>query len=309
MDNMQLLIGLLLIGGAFGLIIYAVGSQLNEKAVVRDSLRQLDGYEVENVRDQELLVPIGERTFKPVMGGMTKLGRRFTPVGYTDNVRKKMISAGNGSVDAVDRFLAIKVMMAAAIIPWFFFWIVLNPLNFTGMTLWIVFIIFGAVLLFAPDAIVSRRVEERQHDLRMKLPDILDLLTISVEAGLGFEQALDRTISAVPGALSDEFARMLGEVRAGASRADAMRALDQRTNVPEIRSFVLAILQADTFGVSIGRVLRAQAEEMRIKRRQMAQERAQKAPVKMLIPMVFCIFPALFVVVIGPAIINIRATF
>jgi tight adherence protein C len=113
----------------------------------------------------------------------------------------------------------------------------------------------------------------------------------------------------VPGALSDEFSRMLGEVRAGASRADAMRALDQRTNVPEIRSFVLAILQADTFGVSIGRVLRAQAEEMRIKRRQLAQERAQKAPVKMLIPMVFCIFPALFVVVIGPAIINIRASF
>ena len=100
---------------------------------------------------------------------------------------------------------------------------------------------------------------------------------------------------------------MLGEVRAGATRADAMRALDQRTNVPEVRSFVLAILQADTFGVSIGRVLRAQAEEMRIKRRQMAQERAQKAPVKMLIPMVFCVFPSLFVVVIGPAIINIRS--
>jgi len=309
MDNMQLLIGLLLIGGAVGLVIYAVSSQLNEKSVVRQSLRQLDGYEVENVRDQELLVPIGDRTLKPVMGGMTKLGRRFTPVGYTDNVRKKMISAGNGSVDAVDRFLAIKVMMAALIIPWFFFWIVYNPLNFTGLTLWIVFLIFAAVLLFAPDAIVSRRVEERQHDLRIKLPDILDLLTISVEAGLGFEQALDRTISAVPGALSDEFARMLGEVRAGASRADAMRALDQRTNVPEVRSFVLAILQADTFGVSIGRVLRAQAEEMRIKRRQEAQERAQKAPVKMLIPMVFCVFPALFVVVIGPAIINIRSSF
>jgi tight adherence protein C len=113
----------------------------------------------------------------------------------------------------------------------------------------------------------------------------------------------------VPGPLSDEFARMLGEVRAGASRANAMRAMEERSNVPELRSFVLAILQADTSGVSIGRVLRAQADEMRIKRRQLAQEAAQKAPVKMLIPMVFCIFPALFVVVLGPAMINIYENF
>jgi tight adherence protein C len=167
--------------------------------------------------------------------------------------------------------------------------------------------LFGAIAVLGPDMTLGRRVEERQHDLRVQLPDVLDLLTISVEAGLGFEQALDRVINAVPGALSDEFSRMLGEVRAGASRGEAMRAMDQRTNVPEVRSFVLAILQADTFGVSIGRVLRAQSEEMRIKRRQIAQEKAQK--VKMLIPMVFCIFPALFVIVIGPAVINIRKAF
>ena len=309
MDNMQLLIGLVLVGGAVGLIIYAVLSQVNEKSVVRGSLRQLEGYEVENVRDQELLAPITERAVTPVLGGLTSLGRRFTPTGYVDNVRKKYIQAGDGSAETIDRFLAVRVLTVALILPiiWFtFFW---NPLGVDGMLQWIVFLLLAGAAIAGPDAMLNRRVEERQHDLRVKLPDILDLLTISVEAGLGFEQALDRTISAVPGALSDEFSRMLGEVRAGASRADAMRALDQRTNVPEIRSFVLAILQADTFGVSIGRVLRAQAEEMRIKRRQLAQERAQKAPVKMLIPMVFCIFPALFVVVIGPAVINIRASF
>jgi tight adherence protein C len=310
MDNkMILLIGGGLLAVALGLVIYTVLAQIDEKAVVRDSLRQLDGYEVENVRDQELLAPISERAFMPVLGGLTSLGRRFTPVGYVDNVRKKFINSGNGSADAVDRFLAVRVLSVLAILPLFWLCYIWNPLKFQGFTQFAVFALFFAVCLLGPDSILSRRVADRQHDLRIMLPDVLDLLTISVEAGLGFEQALDRTISAVPGPLSDEFARMLGEVRAGASRSEAMRALDQRTNVPEVRSFVLAILQADTFGVSIGRVLRAQSEEMRIKRRQLAQERAQKAPVKMLIPMVFCIFPALFVIIIGPAFINIRKAF
>jgi tight adherence protein C len=310
MDNkMILLIGGGMLAVALGLVIYTVLAQIDEKSVVRDSLRQLEGYEVENVRDQELLAPITERAFMPVLGSLTSLGRRFTPVGYVDNVRKKFITAGNGSADAVDRFLAVRVLSVLAIVPIFWICFIWNPLRFKGFTQWAVFGLFCAVCLLGPDSILSRRVQERQHDLRIMLPDILDLLTISVEAGLGFEQAVDRTVAAVPGPLSDEFARMLGEVRAGASRSEAMRALDQRTNVPEIRSFVLAVLQADTFGVSIGRVLRAQSEEMRIKRRQLAQERAQKAPVKMLIPMVFCIFPALFVVIIGPAIINIRKAF
>jgi len=165
------------------------------------------------------------------------------------------------------------------------------------------------MLFLGPDAILNRRVSERQYTIRIGLPDVLDLLVISVEAGLGFEQALDKTIMAVPGPLSDEFVRMLGETRAGSGRAEAMRAMEARIDIPEVKSFVLAIIQADTFGISIGRVLRGQAEELRIRRRQRAQEMAQKAPVKMLIPMVFCIFPALFAVVLGPALINISKNF
>jgi tight adherence protein C len=209
----------------------------------------------------------------------------------------------------VDRFLAIRVITAILAVVSFVAVFLFDVLPLQGSSKLLVGLLLVMIFLLGPDSILNRRVAERQHQIQVMLPDVLDLLTISVEAGLGFEQALDRVIESVPGPLSDEFARMLGEVRAGASRADAMRAMDERCDVPEVRSFVLAILQADTFGVSIGRVLRAQSEEMRIKRRQLAQERAQKAPVKMLIPMVFCIFPALFVVVLGPAALNIRDTF
>ena len=274
---------------------------------VRSSLRQLEGYEVQDVRDQELLIPLYQRALLPVLKGLTALGGRFTPVGYVDTVRKKFVYAGRISADGVDRFLAIRVITVVLIPAWFIFVTVFLPV--TGILRLGALGLGGAILALGPDSVLNRRVEERQSIMQRKLPDILDLLTISVEAGLGFEQAVDRTVSSVPGPLSDEFARMLGELRAGSSRADAMRAMEHRTNVPEIRSFVLAILQADAFGVSIGRVLRAQADEMRIKRRQLAQEKAQKAPVKMLIPMVFCIFPALFVVVIGPAMINISRSF
>jgi tight adherence protein C len=303
----MLFLALILIAGVIGFLFYMILSDVEEKSVVRASLRQLEGYEVDNVRDQELLIPFHQRALLPVLKGLTALGGRFTPVGYVDTVRKKFIYAGRISADGVDRFLAVRVVTVACIPLWFIFVTAFVPVD--GMLRLGLLGIGGAVLALGPDSVLNRRVEERQQAMQRKLPDILDLLTISVEAGLGFEQAVDRTVSSVPGPLSDEFARMLGELRAGSSRADAMRAMEGRTNVPEIRSFVLAILQADAFGVSIGRVLRAQADEMRIKRRQLAQEKAQKAPVKMLIPMVFCIFPALFVVVLGPAMINISRNF
>ena len=164
-----------------------------------------------------------------------------------------------------------------------------------------------AMLVVLPDKRLDSSVTARKLSMQRNLPDIMDLLTISVEAGLGFEQALDRVIAAVPGPLTDEFARMMGEVRAGASRADALRAMDERCNMEEIKAFTMAIIQADAYGISIGRVLRGQAEEMRIKRRQRAQELAQKTPVKMLLPITLCIFPPLLVVILVPAGLQIAS--
>ena len=301
-------IAALAVFAALALVLIAVGGQADERATVRESLRRIGDFESEaTLREQELTESVTTRVFLPVARSFIDVGRRFTPSDYVDKTRRKLLIAGRGSPEAVDRFLAVRVLTIALIPVWFVLAFFVLPLK--GVAPLGVFALLAFASFAGPDAWLNREMADRQHQIRVKLPDILDLLVISVEAGLGFEQALDRTVAAVPGPLSDEFNRMLGEVRAGATRADAMRALDARTDVPEVRSFVLAILQADTFGVSIGRVLRSQAEEMRIKRRQLAQEEAQKAPVKMLIPMVFCIFPALFVVIIGPAIINIYQNF
>jgi tight adherence protein C len=177
--------------------------------------------------------------------------------------------------------------------------------GFAGPLLLVGVVVLWGVSFMYPDVLVNRKIEDREKQISRKLPDILDLLVISVEAGLGFEQALDRTCTAVPGALSDEFRRMLHEIRIGATRADALRAMADRSDVAELRGFILAMLQADTFGVSISRLLRSQADEMRIKRRLRAQEKAQKAPVKMLFPLIFCIFPSLFTVILGPAVLQI----
>jgi tight adherence protein C len=178
-------------------------------------------------------------------------------------------------------------------------------LNETGMMAVLMFAVLWGGSFMLPEITIDRKVDERKTAIARKLPDMLDLLVISVEAGLAFEQALERTANSVPGPLSDEFRRMLQESRLGSGRAEALRAMDERCDVPELRSFVMALLQADAFGVSIGKILRAQADEMRVRRRLTAQEKAQKAPVKMLFPLVLCIFPAVFVIVLGPALITI----
>lgn len=311
LNTIPIEVAVAMIGAAVAGVVFTFASRGAEQAEARETLRQVDGYDVSAaanagiIDEHELQGSFMDRVGKQMFSGVGDLGRRFTPQGYIEKVRHKFVMAGRDSTAEVDRFLASRVFAICAVPLVLVFMFVWNPLAFEGMTRLMIVGLLIAVLIMGPEAKLTRAVDTRQAAIMADLPDVLDLLTISVEAGLGFEQALDRTINTVPGPLSTEFARMLGETRAGSSRADAMRAMDARIDITEVRSFVLAILQADTFGVSIGRVLRAQADEMRIRRRQLAQEKAQKAPVKMLIPMVFCIFPALFVVILVPAMIQI----
>ncbi len=293
----------LVFAGALGALLLWVTQVTAERSEVRDSLRRLEGYQIQDLRDQEMLVPIGERVFAPLVSGLTGVATRFSPQGMSERIARRLVLAGNPKGLDVDRVLVLKLLGAFSGLVWVP--LVIGLLKLSGLpALAFIGILWGVSFMYS-DVTINRKIEERQKEIARKLPDILDLLVISVEAGLGFEQALDRTANAVPGPLSEEFRRMLHEVRIGSTRADALRALDARTDVEELRTFVLAMLQADTFGVSISKILRNQADEMRVRRRLRIQAAAQKAPVKMLFPMVFCIFPSIFVVIIGPAMIGI----
>ena len=256
-------------------------------------------------RDETLAKPFVERAFAPVVLGLSKFLGRFTPIGYLEKNQRKMMLAGSPSGMDAASFVVVKVVLLIVGLVGAF-----ALRNFgDGLTRLAVIVLPPAMGFFLPDVWLNRRIEERSSAMLRALPDTLDLLVISVEAGLGFDSALARVVTTVPGPLSEEFFRMLQETRVGVSRRDAMRHLMDRTDLEELRSFLLAMLQAEAFGVAIARVLRVQADEIRVKRRQRAQEKAFAAPVKIVFPLVFCIFPALFVVLLGPAAISISQAF
>ena len=162
---------------------------------------------------------------------------------------------------------------------------------------------------FGPNLYLYQKVHERSERLQRDLPDAIDLLTISVESGLGFDAAVQQVARNTEGPLSEEFSRVLREMQIGQGRADALRALGERTNVADVRSFVGAMVQADSFGIPISQVLRVQSTEMRVKRRQRAEEKAQQVPSRSPIPLIFCILPTLFIAVMGPAVLSIMDSF
>jgi tight adherence protein C len=239
-----------------------------------------------------------DRVINPVAAGIARLGRSLSPPGYVDSVKRRLTIAGNDTQVGLDRFLAGR-LATVALVPVAF--ILVELASIPKFYRLLAFLLVTIVLLLGPEASLSRRAEDRQERIRRDLPALVDLLLISVEAGLGFDQALTRAVISLPGPLSEEFARFLGEVRMGGERTESLEDIDERTDVAELRSFLMALIQAERFGVSIGSILRSQAGDIRVSQRQHIQELAQKAPVKMLFPLVFCVLPALFIVVIGPA--------
>ena len=293
-------------GGVF-LLVLASGQRLDDRVAVRSALRtatEIVPAVSGNTLDEERQGSFLERVLIPALDRTGRTALRFTPTGYLAKARRRMVLAGHPQPEEFDRFMAVRVV-TLGLIP---VCIVLAALLPLGKASVIAVLVPPLLLGLLPEVSLNRKVEARQEQIRRQLTDLSDLLTISVEAGLGFEQALSRTVVSMPGPLSDEFTRMLGETRVGASRREAFERVGERTDVEELRSFLRALIQAETFGISIVQLLRAQSEEMRVARRQRAQEKAQKAPVKMLFPLVFCILPALFVVVIGPAAIEIYRT-
>lgn len=259
-----------------------------------------------SIRDEELSKPLAARTIGPLVLRTTGLMKRFTPKGYLDKKQHQIVLAGSpGNIDAP----SLVVIKAIGVIVGVVLGYVLRDFGSTGFQSTVLFLMPIALGFFGPDAWLSRKIGERRVSMQKALPDVLDLLVISVEAGLGFDSALSRVVATVPGPLSEEFFRMLQETRVGVSRRDAMRHLMDRTDLDELRSFILAMIQAEAFGVTIANVLRVQSDEMRIKRRQRAQAKAFAAPVKITFPLVFCIFPSLFIVLLGPAAIQISAAF
>jgi len=300
----------LAVAAVFALVLFVVvWAGLGVSRAREDMANRLELYGRQNVataREDQLAKPLAQRTVGPIVIGLGNFLKRFTPVGYLEKKQRKLMLAGfPGNLDApafiVIKLLATALGLGAAFVVQDFGG---DPLQRVGL-----FALPIALGFFGPDAWLERKVDERRQAMLRALPDVLDLLVISVEAGLGFDSALARVVGTVPGPLSEEFFRMLQETRVGVSRRDAMRHLTERTDLDELRSFLLAMIQAEAFGVTIARVLRVQADEMRVKRRQRAQEKAFAAPVKLVFPLVFCIFPALFIVLLGPAAIQIAEAF
>lgn len=252
----------------------------------------------------------GSAVNRILMPGAKKIGKgigRLLPFSLAGRIEQKLVLAGSPEGWDAERVVALKIVGAlVGLIGGALSTTVLPVPPVLRLVTIVIFALLGYTI---PSAQVNGMAARRQKAIRKQLSDVMDLLTISVEAGLGFDAAIAQVVKNVPGPLSVELARLLQEVQIGVSRTDGFRHIGERTDVPELQGFVLSMIQADLFGVSIANVLRAQSKELRLKRRQHAEEIAQKIPVKLLFPMIFMVLPALFIIILGPGAIHIYNQF
>ncbi|GAB3666901.1 type II secretion system F family protein [Nocardioides korecus] len=308
MTTVVLLVGVGLIFAALFVMTALVGGLTREQTGVNRSLAVLEALTSapEEMQD-ELDLPFSDRVLFPLLTRAQGIGRRFTPHDANDRIREKLEQAGNPAGWTVERVMSGKVVGFAAALVVALLLSLLMGLSFPVTLLFVV----GASLAgyHAPNMFLYQKAHDRAEQLQRALPDAIDLLTISVESGLGFDAAVSQVARNTEGPLAEEFQRMLQEMQIGRGRSEALRGLAERTSLPDLRSFVSAMVQADAFGIPVGQVLRVQSTEIRTKRRQWAEEMAQKVPVKILVPLIFCILPCLFIAVLGPAGISIMNNF
>ena len=305
---MELLVALLG-GAAVALTLVGLGLSRMAPSVVTDRLDRYGRREAPTTMEElELSESFYTRVIKPLITNISRVAIRLAPGRSVQQTELKLARAGYPNGWTVADFWGVRGLAAvvAGGLPLIFFLMRgagLSPRNL-GITLFM--LLFG---YFMPNTWLDRKVKARQHSARKALPDALDLMTVSVEAGLGFDAALQKVADKWDNELSRAFQRVGQEMRVGRTRREALRDMAERIDVDDVSAFIAAVLQADTLGVSMAKVLRIQSEQMRIRRRQRAEEQAQKAPIKMLFPMVFLIFPALFIVLLGPAVIILINTF
>ncbi|CQR72800.1 Bacterial type II secretion system protein F domain protein [Sporomusa ovata DSM 2662] len=251
--------------------------------------------------DDELAKPFRQRILAPLSGDMATVLTKLTPKAVRANIEQKLIRAGGFAKLTSDEFLLVMGFLALAL-P-----VIAGTLGvlagIAGSKVIGFMLMAFLVSQLLPFLLLNYKIAKRKVSIQKDLPDVLDLLTVSVEAGLGFDGALAKLAEKMKGALVDEFNRVLQEIRMGIARREALVAMGTRCEVPDLSLFTTSLVQADQLGVSIGNVLRVQSASMRQKRRQRAEEQAMKAPIKMLLPLVLFIFPSLFVVLLGPAAI------
>jgi tight adherence protein C len=255
--------------------------------------------------NEKELIKFRDRVLAPLGAKLAAVPLKLNPKTSVDNITAKLVAAGISQQMPTSKFLTIKggatvggivvgLLLGAAASP-------ASALLFAPA--------LGAIGFIGPDWVLNMRIRSRREMIRAELPDALDLLAVSVEAGLGFDGAVTKLTEHMDGPLVDEFALMLNEIRVGEARQVALRKMAERVDAHELSTFVRAVIQADQLGISLGRILRVQAADSRIRRQQAAEEKAMKAPIKMLFPTVFFIFPSIFIVVLGPAMLNIMKVF